>query len=238
MEQPSTALLRTERLTKRWESTDQTGVRDVTVQIDAGEFVAICGPSGSGKSTLLSLLGALDRPTSGGVWLGPDELSTLGDAERADIRNRQIGYVFQSFQLLPGLSAVENVALPALIGREGRGAAYRRASELLGKVGLEAFAQGGTTDGSRPAEMSGGEQQRVSIARALVNDPSIVLADEPTGNLDQANGALVLDALIEATVASGRTLVMVTHDESIASRADRILRMLDGELSNVVATGH
>lgn len=209
-------------------------LHDVDLSVDGGQFVAICGPSGSGKSTLLTLLGGLDRPTHGSVWIGDTEISRLGDGRRAALRNSRLGFVFQSFQLLPALTARENVAIPALIAGR-RADAYARADQLLEAVGLGGFALGAPNADRRAYEMSGGEQQRVAIARALVNGPSIVLADEPTGNLDQENGASVLDILTRATVSASRTLLVVTHDESIAERADMVVRLVDGRVVGVSA---
>jgi putative ABC transport system ATP-binding protein len=201
-------------------------LREVNLMVQAGEFVALMGASGSGKSTLLSLLGLLDRPTAGGYWLEDVEVSSLNRNALADLRSKRIGFIFQSFNLLPRLSAWENVALP-LTYRNGqvRHAEQRKeALEALSRVGLEQRAH------HQPTELSGGERQRVAIARALVTQPAVILADEPTGNLDSATGVEIMRLLGELHV-EGRTIVMVTHDPSIARHASRICTMHDGILT-------
>lgn len=199
-------------------------LRRATCTIQRGEFVAIMGPSGSGKSTLLYTLGCLVRLTSGQYWLEGREITQLGERELAHIRNRCIGFVFQSFHLLPDLSALRNVELPSLYSRCARRERRERARQLLERVGL------GERLDHRPAELSGGEAQRVAIARALMNDPLLILADEPTGNLDSASGQMIMDLLRELH-REGRTVVMVTHDADIARRnASRILYIRDGVL--------
>ena len=204
-----------------------TVLTDVTVQIAAGETVAIVGPSGAGKSTLLHILGGLDRPTRGTVHLGGEDLYALSASRRTELRAGRIGFVFQSYHLLPELDVVGNVELPAMARRGALRRASeirRRAMELLSTVGLEARWN------HTPLELSGGEQQRVALARALMNDPEIVLADEPTGNLDTATGEQVLRYLFELTRERGHTLVMVTHNEQVATRCHRVLRMKDGRM--------
>jgi putative ABC transport system ATP-binding protein len=195
----------------------------VDLDVQAGEFVAIMGPSGSGKSTLLYLLGGLDRPSSGEIRLDGVALTSLSRQELAHVRGRRVGFVFQMFNLVAGLTVEENVSLPALIAGR-RPATYRdRLSKLLALVGL---------DGKRrrtPAQLSGGEQQRVAIARALIMDPAVVLADEPTGNLDSRSGEEVM-ALLARFGGGGRTIVLVTHDAKVASHADRIVHIRDGRL--------
>ena len=196
-------------------------VRGVSMRVSAGEMVAIVGPSGSGKSTLLNLVGALDRPSKGEVLVDGQALASLDDAELTRLRRERIGLVFQFFNLLPLLTGLENVALPLLLTGVARGDAEARAAELLGRVGVPHRA------GHRPDEMSGGEMQRVAIARALAIRPKVILADEPTGNLDSASGAEVLKLLRGAT-ADGCALVMVTHDPKAAAVADRVLEFRDG----------
>ncbi|WP_432501153.1 ABC transporter ATP-binding protein [Kineococcus arenarius] len=197
-------------------------LRGVSFTIAHGEYAAIVGPSGSGKSTLMHLLGCLDRPTSGTLRVGGRDLRELSDTDLAELRNRHIGFVFQAFQLLPRSSAVDNVALPLLY--RGVKAAERRelAAQALRSVNL------GHRLGHRPTQMSGGEQQRVAIARALVGEPRILLADEPTGNLDTRNGAEVMRILEKLNTERGVAVVLVTHDDEVASRARRQVRVRDG----------
>jgi putative ABC transport system ATP-binding protein len=196
-------------------------LRGVDVRVEAGEFLAIMGPSGCGKSTLLHLLGGIDSPTSGRVLLDGKDLGGLEDTERSIIRRRRFGFVFQRINLLPTLSALENVALPLRIDGVGRAAAGERASSELERVNmLERKDQ-------FPHELSGGEQQRVAIARAVVIHPAVVLADEPTGALDSVNGRAIL-SLLRESASAGQTVVMVTHDASLAELADRIISMRDG----------
>ncbi|HEY2734300.1 MAG TPA: ABC transporter ATP-binding protein [Polyangiales bacterium] len=200
-------------------------VSDISLEIEAGSFVAVVGASGSGKSTLLNLIGALDQPTSGRILLEQHDVGSLSDAARTLLRRTRIGFVFQFFNLLPTLTAEENVALPARLARQAGKATQRRAEELLERVGLSARRQ------HRPDELSGGEMQRVAIARALMMDPPIILADEPTGNLDSATGLAILE-LLRGAVDAHRTVVLITHDENIARRGQRIVTMADGRLSH------
>jgi len=198
----------------------------VNLAINEGEFVAIMGPSGSGKSTLMNILGCLDRPTEGQYWLGGEDVSKLNKAQLAGIRNRQIGFVFQSYNLLPRSTAIKNVMLPLLYGRRERRSASDR--ETLAREALEAVGLGDRTD-HRPNEMSGGEQQRVAIARALVNEPLLILADEITGNLDTSSSQEIVDILCELH-ERGRTIVMITHEPDLGAQAQRIVNLLDGRV--------
>ena len=198
-------------------------LKNIDLQIFPGEFVALIGPSGSGKSTLLSILGLLEPPTSGDVLINQRSVAQLSRQELAGVRGRRIGYVFQAFNLLAGLSVVENVMLPSLLAGESGRPQYDRAMALLHQFGLAALAR------RVPAELSGGEQQRVAIARALFMAPDVVLADEPTGNLDTANGRRVIDTLYHLNSA-GQTIVLVTHDLSIANEAPRLISLLDGRI--------
>lgn len=200
-------------------------LRGVSFTIQAGEYVAVLGPSGSGKSTLLHLLGALDRPTTGTVCFAGRDLRSLSDAQMAEVRNRRIGFVFQSFHLLPRLTALGNVALPLVYRGVARRERRRRALEALDAVGVADRA------GHRPAQLSGGQQQRVAIARAIVSQPDLLLADEPTGNLDTVTGGEVLALLARLHAQAGTALVVVTHDERIAAGAQRRIEVRDGLLT-------
>ena len=197
------------------------GLRGVDISIERGEFVAIMGPSGCGKSTLLNLLAGLDRPTAGEVWLDGQRIDGLSETELARLRRRKVGFVFQFFNLVPTLSAVENVELPLLLVGRRRRKARQAANELMSDLGISGKEE------AAPAELSGGEQQRVALARALANRPDIVLADEPTGNLDSAAARDVLGLFREAQ-SRGQTLLLVTHDASVASAAERVITLRDG----------
>jgi putative ABC transport system ATP-binding protein len=205
-------------------STTVHALRGVSLEFPDGEFAAIMGPSGSGKSTLLHLLGALDKPSSGRVIVGGTDLSGLSDKKLTLLRRERMGFVFQFFNLIPTLSAEENILLPALIAGEKAGKYSGRLEELLDLVGLSARRT------HRPDELSGGEQQRVAIARALVRNPDIILADEPTGNLDSTTGAGVLDLLKESAGRYDQTILMVTHDPRAAAFADRVVFLSDGRV--------
>ncbi len=199
----------------------------VDLDVARGEFVALVGPSGSGKSTLLNLIGGLDRPSSGEIHVGDLELGAASDKQLVTYRREQIGFIFQSFNLLPVRSAVENVETPLMLAGTRPKARRERALELLGLVGLAARAN------HKPGEMSGGEMQRVAVARSLANRPLLILADEPTGNLDSKTGGGILDLLREAVAAQGVTLLVVTHDRHVASYANRIVHMLDGRVQRI-----
>jgi len=198
-------------------------LRDVHEQIESGEHVAIMGPSGSGKSTLLNIIGCLDRPSRGGYQLNGKEVASLDPEELAEVRLHQIGFIFQSFHLVPRLNALGNIELPMIFEGVPPAARRERARQALADVGLERWAA------HRPAELSGGQKQRVAIARAMIMGPAVLLADEPTGNLDSRSGEQVLD-LLSALNKAGRTLLVVTHDPNVARRADRVLVLRDGEI--------
>lgn len=199
-------------------------LRGLSVRIARGEVVSIMGPSGSGKSTLMNMLGCLDRPTSGEYYLNGEQVSVLDDDQLAGIRNREVGFVFQSYNLLPRASALANVELPIRYSQNGRDRMRARAKEALTAVGL------GKRMRHRPNEMSGGEQQRVSIARAVINNPAIIMADEPTGNLDTISGSEIMDLLLQMNVDRGTTLIIVTHDPEIAELTQRVIQIRDGKV--------
>jgi putative ABC transport system ATP-binding protein len=226
VDRDSTVLYELKDVSRRYGEgeTQVMALRATTLEIHRSEFVAVAGPSGSGKSTLLQLLGALDRPSSGEVRFEGRDLSRLSDRELAKLRLRAFGFVFQQFNLIPTLNAEENVEValaPAGIGKDARRA---RTRELLDQVGL------GQRRGHLPTELSGGEQQRVAIARALANEPRVLLADEPTGNLDSTTGQEVLALLRRLSVEHDQTVVLVTHDPTVAEQAPRLLRMSDGRV--------
>ncbi len=217
------SILRCESLTRSYASGGReiTVLRDITFELEAGGFLAVTGPSGSGKSTLLGLLAGLDRPTRGRVVLDGRDLAALTEDERARVRAEAVGFVFQSFHLIPTLTARENIQVPLeLRGEDARD----RAEELLGRVGL------GDRGHHYPAQLSGGEQQRVAVARAFAHRPKVLFADEPTGNLDAANGQNVVALLGELNRELGTTLVLVTHEPDLAARARRVIRLRDGAL--------
>jgi len=199
-------------------------LKGVDIQVDPGEFIAIMGPSGSGKSTLLNMLGALDKPTSGKVYIRGVDISTLNDNQLADLRNREIGFIFQFFNLIPRMDAQRNVELPMAIAGVSRGERRERARKLLELVGLRDRTH------HKPSELSGGEQQRVAIARALVNDPSVLLCDEVTGNLDSKTGDDIMHLLRALNKEQGKTFVLITHDPIVAQATDRLVVLRDGKI--------
>ena len=199
-------------------------LRGVDVEIARGDFVALCGASGTGKSTLLHLLGGLDTPEAGEIFFDGQSVSHFTEGELTHFRNRRVGFVFQAYHLLPELTALENVCLPARVARIGVSTAVRRAEELLGRVGLQ-----GRLD-HKPSELSGGEQQRVAIARALINEPELLLADEPTGNLDSHTGGEIIELLKSLRPEKQMTLIIATHDAKVAASAPRVIELVDGQI--------
>ncbi len=226
----SPALIELRRVSRVYDMghVEVAALRDVDLRIEDGEFVAIVGPSGSGKSTLMHILGCLDRPTDGTYILDGTPVESLGDDDLARVRSRTVGFVFQSFNLLPRTSALENVATPLLYQGVGRRERLARAAAALERLGL------GDRLAHEPSELSGGQQQRVAIARALVTDPALILADEPTGNLDSASGHEVIELLHELH-AAGRTIVLITHDHDVAAVAPRQVHVLDGRIVEGIA---
>jgi putative ABC transport system ATP-binding protein len=198
-------------------------LRDININIEKGEFFAVLGPSGSGKSTLMNILGCLDVPTTGQYWLNGREVSLLSDNQLAEVRNRQIGFVFQSFNLMPRLTALDNVIRPLVYRGIGHRERLRQARQALEQVGLQDRMD------HRPTQLSGGQQQRVAVARAIAGNPAIILADEPTGNLDTASGEAVMK-LLQDLHRQGRTVVMISHNPDTASIADRWIKILDGRI--------
>jgi len=226
---PKTALIEVRDLKRTYHMGEEVvrALDGVSLDIKEGELVAIIGQSGSGKSTLMNLLGCLDTPSEGTYRLAGVPIETLDAEELAEVRNRYIGFVFQSFQLLPRQSALDNVALPLIYRREGRPSQAERrdkARKTLELVGL------GTRTGHKPNEMSGGQRQRVAIARALINDPRMILADEPTGNLDTRTSAEILELLVTLNQSQGTTVVIVTHEDEVAERCNRVIRLRDGKV--------
>ena len=218
------AVLHSQSLSRTYRSggRDLTVLKDITFSLEPGGFLAILGPSGSGKTTLLGLLAGLDRPSAGSVYLDGQELGSLTEDERARLRGEKIGFVFQAFQLIPTLTAQENIQVPLELRGDAR--AVPRARELLERVGL------GGRGHHYPAQLSGGEQQRVALARGFSSRPKVLFADEPTGNLDAATGATIIDLMVELNRDLGTTLVLVTHDLDLAARARRTIRLADGRV--------
>ena len=222
--------VRVENVTKDYAlgRTTVRALRGVDLDVEPGELITVAGPSGSGKSTLLNLIGCLDHATSGRVVIGNQDVATLGDDALSDLRGEKIGFIFQTFNLIPVLSALENVEFPLLVrrsvGRAGTGSDRERALQALDEVGLAEFAR------HRPDELSGGQRQRVAIARALVSDPVIVLADEPTANLDSATGEAIIALMQEINRRDGTTFIFSTHDPKIMARAQRVVRLADGRI--------
>jgi putative ABC transport system ATP-binding protein len=228
--QPDIIIL-THKLTRDYEMGAEVvrALRGVNIQIRRNEFTAIMGPSGSGKSTLMNLIGCLDTPTAGEYWLNAQKVSELDDDELAHIRNKEIGFVFQTFNLLPRATSLHNVELPLIYAGMSGKLRRERAAHALDQVGLADRME------HRPSELSGGQRQRVAIARALVNDPSILLADEPTGNLDSTTSAEILE-VFEALHATGQTILLITHERDIAAHASRQIHLLDGLVEQDITT--
>lgn len=220
-------MVEVKNLVKNFQSGDTrvAATNDISFTVPDGQFASIVGRSGSGKSTLLSLLGALDKPTSGSIVVGDKDITKLHDRQLIDYRGKSIGFVFQNYNLVPSLTALENVALPMEFAKVPKAERLERATQLLREVGLEADQMQ-----RKPGRLSGGQQQRVAIARALANKPSLILADEPTGNLDSATGKMIFDLLHELSRKENTTIIVVTHDLEIAGKTDKTFKLEDGKL--------
>ena len=219
----SNSIIRIEDLTKIYDlgEVKVPALAGVSIDIKEGSYVAIMGPSGSGKSTMLNILGCLDQPTSGQYFLGEQDVSLMNDSALSEVRGQRIGFIFQSYNLIPQLDVVENIHVPLFYQGKQLSSYRKHCEDLAALVGL------GDRLDHRPLQLSGGQQQRVAVARSLVNDPLMILADEPTGNLDSKTGLEILD-LLDKLHADGKTIIMVTHDEEVAERADRVIRLMDG----------
>ena len=219
----SNSIIRIEDLTKIYDlgEVKVPALAGVSIDIKEGSYVAIMGPSGSGKSTMLNILGCLDQPTSGQYFLGEQDVSLMNDSALSEVRGQRIGFIFQSYNLIPQLDVVENIHVPLFYQGKQLSSCRKHCEKLAKLVGL------GDRLDHRPLQLSGGQQQRVAVARSLVNDPLMILADEPTGNLDSKTGLEILD-LLDKLHADGKTIIMVTHDEEVAERADRVIRLMDG----------
>jgi len=224
-EQKSMAILEAKALNKTYTVDHQniTVLNDISLTVEPGEFLVITGSSGSGKTTLLTLLSGLDKPTSGRVFIDQQDIAEASEDDLAPLRNRMIGFVFQSFHLIPSMSAIENIMFPAEL--QGLSNAKEKARQLLERVGLSDRAD------NLPSQLSGGEKQRVSLCRAMINAPKLLFADEPTGNLDSKNGRIVFEQLVEMKTEQGATLILVTHNPEFTADADRVLKLKDGRLS-------
>jgi ABC-type lipoprotein export system ATPase subunit len=230
MSHTNNTVVRTEDVRKDLQLGEVTvhAVRGITLNVERGEFLGIIGPSGSGKSTLLGMVGGLDSPTSGRVYIDGQDITDLDERALTRVRNEKIGFVFQFFNLIPTLTALENVALPLQFARKRKHNPARRATELLDMLGLE------DRKDHRPSQLSGGEQQRVALARALANDPPLLLGDEPTGNLDTFSSEIVMNALRTAQAEMGTTIIIVTHNMDIAAQMDRLVSLVDGKIAEDV----
>ena len=225
---PPSVIVRTDKATKVYQrdSIPVPALHETSVEILGGDFVALVGPSGSGKTTLLNLIGGLDRPTSGRIWVGDQEITSLGRKALAEVRLRHIGFVFQEYNLVPVLSALENVEYVMLLQRVGDAERRARAMQLLAELGLAGL------EDRRPNELSGGQQQRVAVARAIAARPVIVLPDEPTANLDSASGSALMDMMLRLNEEEGTTFVFSTHDPMVVERARRVIRLRDGSIES------